>query len=368
VTSPGFLIGFIAVLAVASVLLTLLVATTRILRTVQLATRQARVAPYRNVLLTIGAGEDDDGAAAAALYAAPPRVWAGIRVAAVGLLDKVRGEPAVQLVRLLDRRGELARALRGLRSPSAIRRARHAHLLGLARRDEDVEVLLPLLADRSAEVRLVAARALGLIGAPRAARALFDALRPVRGQPAVPTGVVAEALLGMGMDTIPAVTGALRADDVNERTVATLVAADSAVSAVLPSLRRLLTDDEVLDVRIAAATAIGAAGGPKDVGALARHTGADQPTALRRAAATALGELGHPAAAPVLAALLSDADVRLAQLCGEALVRLGDDGVTVLTGLAGAAEQPAAGPGARIARGALALARLRGEVRPGDAR
>ena len=353
-TSTGFLVAFDAVLATTSVLLVMFVVAARVVRTAVLAGRQGRVSRYRAALLTVGSGEDEDGAATAVLHAAPPQAWRVVRVSAVALLGKVRGEPAVQLVRLLDQRGELTAARVGLSSPSAVKRARRAHLLGLGRQDADTEVLLPLLADRSAEVRLVAARSLGLIGAPRAAWALFDALRPVHGQPAVPTGVVAEALLRIGSGTIPAVTEALGAEDVNQRTVATLVAADSALSAVLPSLRRLLVDDAVLDVRISAAMAIGAAGRPADVGVLAWHTSADQPVELRRAAAAALGELGDPGAAGVLVELLADADVRLAQLSGTALIGLGDMGTELLAGVAGGGL-----PGARVAAGVLSVARLR---------
>ncbi len=65
----------------------------------------------------------------------------------------------------------------------------------------------------------------------------------------------------------------------------------------------------------------------------------------------ALGELGHPDAAPVLAWLLSDPDVRLAQRSGDALVQLGPAGVRALL-------QAGDGPAARVAAGSLAIARL----------
>jgi hypothetical protein len=56
----------------------------------------------------------------------------------------------------------------------------------------------------------------------------------------------------------------------------------------------------------------------------------------------------------VLSGLLSDPDIRLAQHCGDALVRLGPVGVRVLLDAG-----DGTGPAARAAAGALVMARLR---------
>src|SRR5262249_2221420 len=152
-------------------------------------TRETKVEPYRMALITLGAGADEDGEAVARLADVPRSDWPAVRDAVVELLGKVRGDPAATLVDLLDRRGEFDRARTGLRSRSAVGRARSAYLLGLARQRTDAELLVPLLFDRNADVRLVTARSLGAIGAPEAAGPLFDALRLVHGRPGIPTAL-----------------------------------------------------------------------------------------------------------------------------------------------------------------------------------
>src|SRR5579864_7528541 len=149
------------------------------------SSREARVAPYRDAVLAIAADGDEDDTAGAVLRGIRDRNWRAVRDVVVGMLGTVRGDTAVPLVHLLDARGEFGRARSALRSRVALRRARGAYLLGLARQQSDVGLLLPLLADRSAEVRLVATRSLGLVGDPSAATALFEALGPVHGHPGI---------------------------------------------------------------------------------------------------------------------------------------------------------------------------------------
>jgi HEAT repeat protein len=357
VTSLSLLVAVNLGLGATCVALAIVVVLVKLVRAVAKSSRQARVAPYRDAVLNIAAGGDEEGAASAVLRTVRERDWHAVRDVLVALLSKVRGDTAVMLVDLLDARGEFELARSALGSRRAIRRARGAYLLGLARQRQDVGLLLPLLADRAAEVRLVASRSLGSIGDPVAASALFAALGPVRGQPGIPTAVAAEALLNFGTGAVPAVIAALAADDATERTVATMVAAEGALSAAAPRLRQLLAGDPELAVRISAAQALGAIGGADDVAELAAYTMVTQPTALRRAAVQALGELGHPDAAPVLSELLSDPDVRLAQGSGDSLVQLGPAGVRALLQAADGAGPK--DPAARVAAGSLAIARLR---------
>jgi HEAT repeat protein len=357
VTSLSLLVAVNLGLGATCVALAIVVVLVKLVRAVAKSSRQARVAPYRDAVLNIAAGGDEEGAASAVLRTVRERDWHAVRDVLVALLSKVRGDTAVMLVDLLDARGEFELARSALGSRRAIRRARGAYLLGLARQRQDVGLLLPLLADRAAEVRLVASRSLGSIGDPVAASALFAALGPVRGQPGIPTAVAAEALLNFGSGAVPAVIAALAADDATERTVATMVAAEGALSAAAPRLRQLLAGDPELAVRISAAQALGAVGGADDVAELAAYTMVTQPTALRRAAVQALGELGHPDAAPVLSELLSDPDVRLAQGSGDSLVQLGPAGVRELLQAADGAGPK--DPAARVAAGSLAIARLR---------
>jgi HEAT repeat protein len=357
VTGLSLLVAVNVGIGLTCVALAVVVVLVKVVRAVAESSRQARVAPYRDAVLSIAAGGDEEGTASAVLRTIRERDWHAVRDVLVALLSKVRGDTAVTLVDLLDARGEFERARSALGSRRAIRRARGAYLLGLARQRRDVGLLLPLLADRSAEVRLVATRSLGSVGDPVAATALFHALGPVRGQPGIPTAVAAEALLDFGAGAVPAVIQALTADDVTERAVATMVAAEGALSAAAPRLRQLLADDPELTVRIFAVQALGAVGGADDVAELAAYTVVTQPTTLRRAAVRALGDLGHPDAAPVLSELLSDPDVRLAQHSGDALVQLGPAGVRALLQAADGAGPKA--PAARVAAGSLAIARLR---------
>jgi HEAT repeat protein len=355
VIGPSMLVAADLGIGLACVALAMMVAVIKLARMAAGSSRRARVARYRDALLSLAAGGEEDGGASAALRDVRERDWRAVRHVVVALLGKVRGDTAETLVRLLESRGEFERARPALRSRLALRRARAAYLLGLARQPRDVGSLLPLLADRSAEVRLVAARSLGAIGDPAAAPALFAALATVHGQPGVPAAVAAEALLSLGPGVVPAVIQALGASDVTERAAATMVAAEGALSATAPRLRMLLAGEPELEIRISAARALGVVGGAEDVAALTALTGAAQPAALRRAAVQALGELGHPDAAPVLAGLLADRDIRLAQHSGDALIRLGPPGVRALLQAASGTRDPAA----QAAAGSLAIARLR---------
>ena len=356
ITSSVLIVAGLA-LGLASVALALVVVVARVARFAAGSAREARLAPHRPALLAVAAGGDEDGAQAARLRAVSGRDWPTVRALAVALLGKVRGEPADELARLLDARGEFRRARSAVRSRRAIVRERAAWVLGLARQQEDAVLLLPLLADRSDDVRLAAARSLGWLGDPVAAAPLLAAVRPVRGQPGIPVAVAAEALLSFGTGAVPAVSSGLADGDPTVRAVAAMVAAEEALSTVAPQLRSLLADDPVLEVRVPVARALGVVGGPEDVPGLAAQTAATQPPAMRRAAAQALGELGDPGAAPILAGLLADPDVRLAQSAGDALVRMGPHGAReLLYASAGT------GPAARAAARSLGMARLRGNM------
>lgn len=349
--SPSLILAADLGIGLACAVAAVIVVLVKLARAAAESSRRARIAPYRGAVLAVAADGDEDQGASDALRDMRDHDWRAVRDVVVAMLGTVRGDTAVALVRLLDARGEFERARSALRSRLALRRARGAYLLGLARRPGDVGLLLPLLADRSAEVRLVAARSLGSVGDPAAATALFEALGPVHGHPGIPGAAAAEALLNFGTGAVPAVLAALSDGDATQRAVATLVAAEGALSAAAPHLRSLLAGDQELDVRISAARALGAVGGPDDVAALIAFTESARPTELRRAVVQALGELGHPDAAPVLAWLLSDPDVRLAQRSGDALVQLGPAGVRALL-------QAGDGPAARVAAGSLAIARL----------
>jgi HEAT repeat protein len=143
--------------------------------------------------------------------------------------------------------------------------------------------------------------------------------------------------------------------------VAAMVAAELALAAMAPQLRSLLSSDPVLEVRVPVVRALGMAGGAEDIAGLAAQTSATQPPVVRRAAVQALGELGHPDAAPILAGLLPDHDVRLTQNAGDALVEIGPPGLRELLRASEGNDQAA-----RVAAGSLAVAWLRGRVQLPD--
>jgi HEAT repeat protein len=324
------------------------------------ARSSALLAPYRGALIAIACGEDQGNQARAELYAVPAPTWDLLRASVVAFLPKVRGAPADTLGELLRWHGEIERAIEALAARSATRRAHAAYLLGLIRDPSRATLLLPLLGDPDADVRLVAARALGAIGEPSAAEGILGALRRTgHGQRGLPAWVAAEALLAMGARIAPALQVGLASEDPAVRNVCAVVVGHGTFPAVTPQLRILLATDSEGDVRASAAVALGRVGGADDEAALARHTDASEKTVLRRTCATALGDLGQRESVDTLAGLLGDNDRRLASLAADSLMRIGTAGIARLQG---AAATTAQGASARAARGALDVAGLRGQL------
>jgi len=323
------------------------------------ARSSALLAPYRHALIAMASGEDEEGQARGVLFAVSAPTWDRLRPSVVAFLPKVRGAPADDLGELLRSHGEIEAAKRMLISRSAVRRARAAYLLGLVRDPDSAALVLPLLGDPDEDVRLVAARALGAIGEPSAARGVLHALRTQHGQIGLPAWVAAEALLSMGVQIAPALQIGLASEDPAVRNVCAVVAGLGTFASVAPQLRILLATDSEGDVRASAAVALGRVGGAEDVVALARHTDASETAVLRRTCATALGDLGQRESLDTLVGLLGDGDCRLAALAADSLVRIGSEGIARLQEAA-AATRP--GPSARAALGALDLAGLRGQL------
>lgn len=317
----------------------------------------AMLAPYRPGLIAMASDEDDDGKERALLCAVPPRTWARLRPSVVVFLSKLRGHPADDLVEVMRAHGEIDHAKRSLTSRSAVRRARGAYLLGLVRDPRSAVLVLPLLGDRAADVRLTAARALSAIGDASAAPGVLEAVRTHGGQTGIPAWVAAEALLGMGVELGPILQIGLASEDSAVRNVCALVAGQRTYLSAAPQLRVLLATDSDGDVRVSAAAALGRVGGAQDADLLMRHTVGSEPTMLRRTCATALGDLGQPQSKGMLVGLLADNDRRLAELAGDSLVRIGFEGIAVLK----VAAADGQGPGALVAGAALRLAATRGQ-------
>lgn len=350
--TPGVLTVVTVSVTTVALLLTAFVVGARLLRLRRQRRAAAALAPHRMALLAVGAGEDQDGLGLAHLLCVDERSWQSVGLSVVAMLGKVRGEPADRLVTVLRQHGDIDRAVAELRSRSMIRRARAAHVLGLVRDPAHVEDLGDLLSDRSAEVRLVAVRALGAIGDPSAADEVLATVSAVRGRVGVPAYVVAEALVAMGAGTNESVLHGLHNKDPVVRTVAALVAGHITLVSAARSLRELLEHDSDFDVRLTASVALGQVGGPEDVDSLSRHTSPWTSAPLRRTCAAALGEVGNALAVGVLVPLLADPDRRLAEIAAQSLIRLGPEGADRL------AQTTAGTPPGRVARAALAVARL----------
>ncbi len=314
-------------------------------------------APHRNALIVMAAGEDDDGRAKAALHDVGATTWACLRPHVLGLLSKVRGGAADDLGDLLRFHGDIDNAQGMLTARSAVRRAHAAYLLGLVRDQEDAPLVMPLLSDPDADVRWVAARALGFIGDPSAATGVLDAVRSQQGEIGVPAWVAAEALLAMGAGITAVLKDGLTSADHFVRSVCVLVAGSGSFVSVVPELRILLATDTEPDIRTGATVALGLIGSADDVATLEWLTHASETTVLRRSAATALGDLGRREALDTLLGLLGDGDRRLAQLAADSMVRIGPEGIARLRE-AGFVESPSA----RMATAVLELAGLRGRL------
>lgn len=347
----GVTIALVSAICIALVLATVVARADRQRRERVLARLAGR---HRLLLLEVASGEDEEGEAASTLAKLGAREWNSLRGAVITLLSKVRGIPAEQLVEVLDAHGEIVRARHQLGSLSAVRRARGAHLLGLARDRHSIQALVDRLSDPAAEVRLVAARSLGMIGDAATAEPILGTVaRP--GEIGLPAWVASEALLSLGRGAEQAVQRAVDHDDPRVREVAVTTAAHSMVPATAMVLRTRLAVEQERVVRVALIAALGNIGGPEDVETLVRFTHDDQLPEIRRSCVAALGELGVAKAAEPLAALLADPDRRLAHMAAQALLTLRTAGVEQLEAARLQGEQAAT-----AAAVALELRRLRG--------
>jgi HEAT repeat protein len=351
------IIVLIAVVAVTG----LGIVAARVVRQIRQRKRETLAAGPRRALLAFVADNGEDGGHG--LVAIPDDAWKAAEPGALGLLGKLRGEAHVALVSVFLRRGVARAALRDLRSRSRVRRARAAQVLGDLELRQAVPELCRLLTDRHSEVRVVAVRALGRIGDPTAAWRLIASLD--RSDP-VPSLLVTHTLAQLGPDAEVTLSAALDHPQARVRAVCLDALGLLGAAGSLSRVARVLREDTVLDVRVAAAANLGRLGTRSALDPLTGALTAARPAPLRAAAARALGDLGAPAAVPALVALLDDDEYRVAHEAAHALRRLGRAGSDALrTVLATeAAEMAAAGRGSHArassaaghAREALALA------------
>ena len=347
----------ITVIATSCLVMVTLIVLAKIRHRRIVAKSRKLLAIYRHALIAIASDEDDGQQAKAFLSAVSGPIWKRLRSHVVAFLPKVRGTAADDLGELLRIHGEIDRAIKMLTSRSGVRRARGAYLLGMVRDPNLAVTLVPLLEDRDPDVRQVAARALGEIGESSAANGILRALHTTGGRIGLPNWVAVEALLAMGAKIAPTLEIGLKSNFAAVRNVCAQVAGHGTFFAVAPQLRILLDSDSASAVRKSAAMALGRVGDATEVEVLARNTNSAGSAELRRICASSLGDLGRREGVNTLAELLGDGDRRLAQISADSMVRLGSDGLIKLLEVA-----VGHSPSAQVARGALELAELRGQL------
>jgi HEAT repeat protein len=255
------------------------------------------------------------------------KLWRACEPGVVAMLGKVRGGPRDALVALLEERGTIDRARRGTRSYSAVTRCRSAEMLGATGVHDSIPLLVPLLSDRQSEVRQVATRALGKVGAAEAAAPLLEA---VSGPHAVPPREVSAAIVVLEPEADAVIMQtASGSDDPQIRAVAAEVLGLRGAVDASRMLVDQLVGDESREVKVRSARALGRIGAPTAVKPLQDALTTPWPE-LRAVSARALGQLGAPGSVPALVACLDDPSHRVCSNAAESLTALGDVGRAAL--------------------------------------
>ena len=135
------------------------------------------------------------------------------------------------------------------------------------------------------------------------------------------------AYLPAGSTHLPVLRETLRSGSAEEQVASAEqlgLLGDSTATGVLESA--VSDEDRPLEVRRAAATALGRIGWTRSTDPLSRVLARSVDPQLRCAAAAALGCIGDPAALPALTAGLASPAVEVRRTCAGALSRLGAEG------------------------------------------
>jgi len=237
------------------------------------------------------------------------------------LMQQVSPAQTEELRSTLEQSGIVELGERGTRRWSPWRRALACETLGKIGARRSVPVLLERLEDRRPEVRVAAVRALGDIGSAEAVPALREAFLERR---SAPTNVVSDALREIGGEVVgPTFERGVASPDPVVRVSACfgLGATAGTHGAAVYRLAGVLASDSDANVRTAAASALGMAGGGDAPAALVAAT-ADPDDRVRRAAVKALGRFDDPTTTETLDACTEDEDREVAIRSAEALVAL----------------------------------------------
>lgn len=327
------------------VLLGFAISMRRIVRNRQIRRWAALEAEVRPLLMRAMSDDEPDVSGLSVFDAKriEPIVWQ--------LVTKVRGASRRALVEWLEAQGAVDRARRNTRRLGSVRRALAAEHLGAAGLSVAVPDLTRLLDDRAAEVRIVAARALGKLGDESVVVPLLERLVAKR---SIPAGIVSMALVHTGPPAVPGLTKGLASPHPSIRAVSIELLGLYGAIETGKWMALALAHDSSVEVRERAATALGRLGLPQAEEPLRRATAASGESALRVAATVALGRLGSRKSIGALQQLICDDDPLVAAAASQALVEYGDTGAEVLRVIA-----DTEGPGTIHARHWLVRQELR---------
>ena len=240
----------------------------------------------------------------------------------VELISKLRGADRDQLVGLLGRAGVADAARRDTGSRRSITRLRGAVLLDMLARADDIDRLIDLTTDSDEQIRVVAVRAIGRVGAGSATNALIRGVTTRL----LPVHAVSMAIVRIGAPAAPALEEALRSSDPRTRALGAELLGYIDASETSFELIDLL-DDVDHRVATAAAHALGRVqqrlAVPNLIRRLVAELAADGPRpVLCTAIVEALGRIGDRQAIPVLIASLGRSTA-LSQAASAALHGMG---------------------------------------------
>jgi HEAT repeat protein len=324
------LLGFLLLAVVCIVVLLGL----RIRRRIFADRRAAETRELRAELVAVIVGEEPDASEAAARLAAlRGRRWRRADELLVGMLPKVRGHAKERVHAILRGQGAEDHALARLGSGRTLDRCRGAFALGAMGATGATERIVPLLADRSALVRRVAVRALGMMQDPAAAGPLLDtANRP----DAVQRDLI-QALIQLGTAAAPALHSRLvhfvAHPDANDRSAPAAAAALGFMGdATSARLLAVAVDGGSVALQLAAVQALGHLDVPVGVPALQRALISPVSAQVQYAAAASLGRLGAESAIPELLHTVEHGGPTVSRSAASALLDLGPAGRAALVG------------------------------------
>jgi len=253
------------------------------------------------------------------------------RVLEVILLETiqlVRGIEHDRLARALEELGFVEQQLDGLNRRRWWRRADAAEKLGLAGAQRAIGPLAQALKDEVPEVRMRAAKGLGLLGGTASARQLIHALgTPDRWS----TIRIADILIGMGRQVIDELILAFPELTPRGKLAALDIIARVRLVQVTPWLIERLRDPDA-DVRARTCHALGCIGDLETgSGLIAALT--DQAWPVRAMAAKALGRMRCAKGIDALASALGDSEWWVRSNAAQALKAMGHAGAVVLEGV-----------------------------------